>query len=437
MTRPVMADSGKDLSKNAAISASGATSEAGQDAGSMSFARVLQEVDETPEQQPVSEPDGLAAVTVQTVERNVSESASVQILPPVEHILPPVEHILPPVEQVLPPVEQVLPPVEQVLTPVEQVLPPVEQNLPPVAAADAQAGFEAPWPQTGTDGAGLAVEPVATAPVLASAGNTQAVAAGASGALAGRGRAGGSHESAGRRTEASVEGVAMRDAQSVAASAEKDQRPFELPREALVKATSPTTDAVGPRVNLALPSGAEVAAAPATAAGAPTASVLPMHAASGLNLGLASGPGTTFDVDGPMNTARWESAVGGRLVWLARNGVQSAQLTLNPPNLGRLDVRVGVEQDQVSVQIVSAHAPVRDALEAALPRFRDMMSEGGLNLADVDISHHQEGTAGEFDQHSRDDDGGAGTQGQVVISSTQESVADSAVRELSLVDAYV
>jgi flagellar hook-length control protein FliK len=82
----------------------------------------------------------------------------------------------------------------------------------------------------------------------------------------------------------------------------------------------------------------------------------------------------------------WDSAVADRLLWMVQGDLQFARLKLNPPNLGPLEVRLTVSQDQSSVAFLSQHAAVREALEAALPRLREMFDQQSLQLLRADVS---------------------------------------------------
>ncbi len=83
---------------------------------------------------------------------------------------------------------------------------------------------------------------------------------------------------------------------------------------------------------------------------------------------------------------QWGQAVGERVLWLAAQNVSTAEIRLDPPELGPMQVRVSVHQDQVNVSFTSPHPAVRDVLDQQLNRLREMFSEQGLNLVDVDVS---------------------------------------------------
>ncbi len=93
-------------------------------------------------------------------------------------------------------------------------------------------------------------------------------------------------------------------------------------------------------------------------------------------------------VNVPVGGDGWGDAVADKVMWFSANKVSSAEIHLNPPDLGPLQVRVSTQQDQASVVFTSQHAAVRDALDQALPRLRDMMGNQGMQLLDVSVGGH-------------------------------------------------
>jgi flagellar hook-length control protein FliK len=81
----------------------------------------------------------------------------------------------------------------------------------------------------------------------------------------------------------------------------------------------------------------------------------------------------------------WGQALAQRVMWLIGREQQSAQLRLNPAELGPLEVKVTLQQDQASVSLLASNAAVRDALEQALPRLRDMLGQQDIQLVQVNV----------------------------------------------------
>ena len=87
-----------------------------------------------------------------------------------------------------------------------------------------------------------------------------------------------------------------------------------------------------------------------------------------------------------VGTPAWDQALGQKIVWMAQGGEQSASLTMNPPDLGPMQVVLSVSNNQATVDFMAAQPEVRQALEAALPRLREMMSESGIQLGQANVS---------------------------------------------------
>lgn len=98
----------------------------------------------------------------------------------------------------------------------------------------------------------------------------------------------------------------------------------------------------------------------------------------------------------PVGQAQWSQAVGQRVLWQAAQNISTAELRLDPPDLGPMQVRVSSHQDQISVTFTSAQPAVREALDQSAARLREMFAEQGLDLVDVNVSDQSDrGQAGE------------------------------------------
>jgi len=107
---------------------------------------------------------------------------------------------------------------------------------------------------------------------------------------------------------------------------------------------------------------------------------------------------------------------------MAQNQVHSAHIRLDPPDLGVIEVRVSVNGDQASIAFTSPHTTVRDSVEAAIPRLRDMLGEGGLQLADVSVGHRSNGHGREASQFGNTQPTGGGWTHEEMLSATPLAV---------------
>ncbi len=93
-----------------------------------------------------------------------------------------------------------------------------------------------------------------------------------------------------------------------------------------------------------------------------------------------------LDIQPALKTEAWERVMAGRVVWMAREGLQRADLKLNPAHLGPVEVRLTINNDQASVSFVAQNPATREALEQSLPRLREGFQSNGLSLANADVS---------------------------------------------------
>ncbi|MBJ7267928.1 flagellar hook-length control protein FliK [Idiomarina abyssalis] len=83
-------------------------------------------------------------------------------------------------------------------------------------------------------------------------------------------------------------------------------------------------------------------------------------------------------------------------IMMSRN-IQRADIRLDPPELGSVQIRVNMSGEQASVQFQVQSAQAKDAIETAMPRLREMLEQQGIDLADTQVgeqSKEGERTAG-------------------------------------------
>jgi flagellar hook-length control protein FliK len=93
-----------------------------------------------------------------------------------------------------------------------------------------------------------------------------------------------------------------------------------------------------------------------------------------------------LEVAQPLTHPDWQQAVSERVVWMANHDLQAAEIKLTPAHMGPIEVRIALHQDRADVWFATTSQPVREALEASLPRLRDMFSQQGLQLGQAAVT---------------------------------------------------
>lgn len=125
----------------------------------------------------------------------------------------------------------------------------------------------------------------------------------------------------------------------------------------------------------------------------------------------------SLDIPVPLAHPQWGDKFSEHIVWLGQNDIKSAIIKIHPEELGPLEISVKVSKDaSASVNIISHSAHVKDLVDQAIPKLRDMMAEQGLNLSDVQVSTEQRSTS----SHGRSDNNDHQAQGGGFIDAPEE-----------------
>lgn len=97
-----------------------------------------------------------------------------------------------------------------------------------------------------------------------------------------------------------------------------------------------------------------------------------------------------LEIDTPVQDDQWSQALAYRVQFMAQQGIQRAQVQLNPTELGPMEITIDVVDDVAQVKISAEHATTREAVEVAVPRLREMMAQSGFGETAVDLGNEKE-----------------------------------------------
>ncbi|MCL1091286.1 flagellar hook-length control protein FliK [Shewanella profunda] len=87
---------------------------------------------------------------------------------------------------------------------------------------------------------------------------------------------------------------------------------------------------------------------------------------------------------------RFSPVMKQQLITMVSNGIQHAEIRLDPPELGHMTVKIQVHGDQTQVQFHVTQSQTRDMVEQAIPRLRELLQEQGMQLADSHVSQGEQ-----------------------------------------------
>jgi len=86
--------------------------------------------------------------------------------------------------------------------------------------------------------------------------------------------------------------------------------------------------------------------------------------------------------------------------WMVNSRNISAEIRLDPPDLGGMNIKVNLSGDSASVSFVVQSQQAREALDQATPRLREMLEEQGIELGQSSVEQESRQSDGQSEQGS-------------------------------------
>ncbi len=99
--------------------------------------------------------------------------------------------------------------------------------------------------------------------------------------------------------------------------------------------------------------------------------------------------------------------VSERINMMMSKNLKHVDIRLDPPELGKLQIRLSLNQDQASVQFTVGNQQTRDLVEHSMPRLREMLHQQGLQLAQSSVQQDtsRQAFSGQSGQQNQNDSG--------------------------------
>lgn len=145
-----------------------------------------------------------------------------------------------------------------------------------------------------------------------------------------------------------------------------------------------------------------------------------------------------FKIDVSPKDNRWTEKIAERIAIMNTDSQQSARIQLDPPELGLLEIKIRVQQDQVSVAFNSGHAAVREALDSQSGRLKELLEQQGINLSDVSVSDQgQQSTAQGQEQQGEEGQSAEGNASSGLFAGTDGAEDEGQVIQTQLTNHLV
>jgi len=92
-----------------------------------------------------------------------------------------------------------------------------------------------------------------------------------------------------------------------------------------------------------------------------------------------------------INNASASSELNEKIALMAGKDIQTATIRLDPSEMGSMNIKLSLQNDQVNVIIQAQNHQSRDLLEQQLPRLREMLQQQGIALGDTQVQSDNSG----------------------------------------------
>ncbi|MEI8609648.1 flagellar hook-length control protein FliK [Enterovibrio sp. Hal110] len=91
------------------------------------------------------------------------------------------------------------------------------------------------------------------------------------------------------------------------------------------------------------------------------------------------------------NQTEAANALSERVNMMLSKNLKHVDIRLDPPEMGRMQIKLSMNQDQATVQFTVANTQARDPVEQSMPRLREMLQQQGLQLAQSSVQQQDAG----------------------------------------------
>ncbi len=103
--------------------------------------------------------------------------------------------------------------------------------------------------------------------------------------------------------------------------------------------------------------------------------------------------------------------VAERVQMMMSKNLKNIDIRLDPPELGRMQIRMNMNGDGTAVHFTVANQQARDVIEQSMPRLREMLAQQGLQLSDTSVQQQSSGQQGRYAADGQGQSGqGSGNQ---------------------------
>lgn len=93
----------------------------------------------------------------------------------------------------------------------------------------------------------------------------------------------------------------------------------------------------------------------------------------------------SVSVEARVGTPRFADETAQQVTWLAKNGIEHAEIRVKPADLGPISVRIEMQNNEAVISFAVTQPETRVAVEDALHRLQEMLAESGISMGETSV----------------------------------------------------
>jgi len=84
-----------------------------------------------------------------------------------------------------------------------------------------------------------------------------------------------------------------------------------------------------------------------------------------------------------------------KMLMMVKDKVHTAEIRLDPAELGSMQIKINLQQDQMSVQFIVQQGHAKDLMEQQMPKLRELLQQQGIELSQGSVQQQNQSSSGQ------------------------------------------
>ena len=104
------------------------------------------------------------------------------------------------------------------------------------------------------------------------------------------------------------------------------------------------------------------------------------------------------------------NAVKDKVMIMINQKIQQIEIQLNPAELGSMNIRINLQNEQAVVSFIVQNQQAKEAVEENMDKLKNMLAESGVDVGDANVEQQDQQAANNEEQNAQSRNAKNGTQ---------------------------